>query len=342
MKKLICIALCLVIVLSFCSCGFTVMLSPKVYESPGADALTVGCECAFTGDELFYWSAGFYSPKIYKTDGKGSRKCIASEYKFNCSIGYMQSVGETLYFTGTDDDNIYFFSYDTNSKKTQSLGSVQGWERGFCVYNGKFYYLKYLKGSESDEYDFCCYDCETNTETTISEHAVKLHVDNGSLLWVEKSGFDLTVYKLKDNADKEKLYTYTYARGDYLSIRISESAMFITGSGYGSKLILFDTGKEYTYPVCIHDAVISEDSVYYITYYTKETDGGSSYEYGNLYVRKFSELDATLIKEKIGTSSFDGTLPGGGALLRQSKDLTPAYTELYSVYGTDMKSLAKY
>ena len=341
MKKLICIVLCLVIVLSFCSCGFTVMLSPKVYESPGEDALTMGCEVAFIGDELFYRTPGFYSAEIYKTDGKGSRKCIENEYKLNCSIGYIQSVGETLYFTGTDDDNTYFFSYDTNSKKTQSLGSVKGLEQRWCRYDNKFYYIKYSK-EESEDYNLYCYDSETNTDSLIGKNVLSLNVDGGSLLWVEKSGFDHTVCKLKDGSDKEKLYTFTYALGDYLSIRISESAMFITGSGYGSKLILFDTGKEYTYPVCIHDAVISEDSVYYITYYTKETDGGFSYEYGNMYVRKFSELDATLIKEKIGTSSFDGALPGGGALLRQSKDLAPAYTELYSVYGTGMKSLAKY
>ena len=325
---LICLAAILAVTLSSCVSKKITAVLPEVIDSGKSDSYAV------IDGALYYTDERFYDRCLCRLDENGS-KTICEKSDVGCGVeDQIQASDGFLYFSGRNEGNTFYFSYDPKTEKTEKLGSVDGITKYWSKQGNKIYYLTY--GEDYFVFALNCYDTQTKLCTQVCESVIDFMIDRDALVYVAKNASEYSIVKVTPD-EKSVLYSFTYDGDHTPEFALGSEACFANYFGEFSKLITFENGEEYDFGDNIGDAVLCGDTVYYVCYVRKN-------EYTNpdptgLYVRKAGDREAVLLTDRLDTPQLICAYPDDSVLLVHSKGAVRVHFEL-SVIKRDKAALA--
>ena len=304
---------------------------------------SISCEYAFSDNAVFYFEKGLSSAWICTIDNDGRKRTLITEKQTNGNIGKgILFHHDLLYFIVRKDEQTVFCSYNMNSNQTVELGKVDKWVLKWGLCNSKFYFTV-----ENQEHfntnSLFEYDPIINEYYVISPSTYDFTIDDEALMWIEKDGTDYTVFKRSTNNNLDKLCFLTYGDPDMDPlVRLNDKAILISYPGCIGKLLLFDSNICYDYPDNIYDAMLTNDSTYYITYHSVGEDCIYD-ELDNLYVRDYTENTPKTILTTLESPSFIGITSNNKVLLKNEYyGAVRSYTKLYAITKSIAEEIMAY
>ena len=164
------------------------------------------------------------------------------------------------------------------------------------------------------------------------------------MIWIKKEKTNYQVYKLLSNDEIANACTVPCLTEVLpLNIYLNDYAVLLCPEEENSRLFVFDDCKEYEYPENIYDAILSGNSVYFITYTIVEKDGWYTHKPESLYVRNFDKREALILSTNLETPRFVGCLSDNSVLYCDSENrLFKNRNQLYYISGTEKRFLIGY